>query len=143
MNQKFVDKEMAEFEEAFPNYRYLNDAGAKRLAAAIIALAARDYYDVCDNPDNVRPRQSDDMTVSLRTKASLERFIKSSLYEMLCDIPPDRFIRKIKELKQKNKRFPNAGSFGITAYGPQEVSFPVIKAGGNHKHVRHVYGDFL
>lgn len=96
---------LPEFHEAIPTPDKLNTEGCKALAAAIIARAAYDYYDVClqpDNESNVQLATNESIPVKMYCdKAVIEHFIDSKWYDCLTNIPPRAFREVIKERRRE------------------------------------------
>lgn len=94
---------LPDFREAIPTPDKLDTSGCKALAAAIIARAAYDYYDVCLQPDTGYPElaTNQNMPASMYCdKGVLEHFIDSKWFDCLTNIPPKAFREIIKERRR-------------------------------------------
>ena len=73
------------------------DVGYPVLAAAIVQQAVEDYRDAC-RMQRVEIRHSSKIIFSPdKVKYEVMRFLKSQWYGTLCDIKPERIIKKLKE----------------------------------------------
>ena len=70
----------------------LDDQGCRDLAAAALALAVRDWTKakkrLAKNPQNANARH---------TVLEVERFIRSPMYNVLYDTPPERMLNLMRE----------------------------------------------
>lgn len=135
------EPDIPEFREAIPTPSNLNDEGIAHLISAIILAAAHDYFNVCLH-DIPKERKRYEENLKIYSRASLESFIDGEFYALICDIPPETFKRKIVELRKKSKVFPNMGNYKILQRA-NIVTMPAIRAHGNKRSARHMYGDFL
>lgn len=112
-NGKFEDKvSMPKLTEKNINLR-----GCRLLAAAILLAAAQDYYKVCDKNLNDSPpeeRYDDFKNVAsnaLKTRAMLELFFQSTLFDAISDIPGDVFQSRIQKMKSEGRTFPSLNDY--------------------------------
>ena len=70
----------------------LDDTGCRNLAAAVLALAVRDWIKakklLAKNPQHKKAH---------RTVLEVERFIRSPMYNVLYDTPPERMLNLMRE----------------------------------------------
>ena len=70
----------------------LDDTGCRDLAAAVLALAVRDWIKarklLAKNPQNKKAQH---------TVLEVERFIRSPMYNVLYDTPPERMLNLMQE----------------------------------------------
>ena len=108
--------DLPSFREAFPDSSYIDDSGAKSLAAAIIVRTAQDYFSVCKNPDKIHIKkqckyveQEEDNggLNALMSKDMIEKFIDGPVFESLTNIPPDYFKETIRKYANAKKSLPS------------------------------------
>lgn len=73
------------------------DVGYPALAAAIVQQAVEDYRDACRMQRGEIRHSSKIIFSPDKVKYEVMRFLKSQWYGTLCDIRPERIIKKLKE----------------------------------------------
>lgn len=119
---------LPDFKEAIPSAQMMDTRGTYLLSVAIILSAAKDYYDVVNHPRMPIYGNPEKATYNdLMRKEYIEYFLKTELFDSICEMSPDFFIRKVKELKDSGKDFPKVGDYMPVG---NEISIQMIHGNG-------------
>ena len=85
-------------------YRHEEDVGLYALTAAIVRQAVDDWRDADKMMKGMIRYSNTGITNPYTTKAEIEHFLHSQWYGILCDIDPDRILKKLKEEDNERDR---------------------------------------
>lgn len=85
-------------------YRHEEDVCLYALTAAIVRQAVDDWRDADKMMKGMIRFSNTGITSPYTTKAEIEHFLRSQWYGILCDIDPDRILKKLKEEDNERDR---------------------------------------